>query len=61
MPATTIIGRFHERVRTHPEKVALRYKDRGAGSAGPQNGGAGSADRGAIPGMTSPGGSMATR
>ena len=21
------IGRFHERVRTHPEKVALRYKD----------------------------------
>ncbi|MGH2827217.1 MAG: AMP-dependent synthetase/ligase [Actinomycetota bacterium] len=26
MPATTIIGRFHERVRTHPEKVALRYK-----------------------------------
>ena len=27
MPATTIIGRFHERVRTHPEKVALRYKE----------------------------------
>lgn len=26
MPATTIIGRFHERVRTHPEKVALRHK-----------------------------------
>jgi long-chain acyl-CoA synthetase len=32
MPATTIIGRFHERVRTHPEKVALRYKDQGAGA-----------------------------
>ena len=30
MPATTIIGRFHERVRTHPEKVALRYKGDGA-------------------------------
>ena len=30
MPATTIIGRFHERVRTHPEKVALRYKDGGS-------------------------------
>ena len=29
MPATTIIGRFHERVRTHPEKVALRYKEGG--------------------------------
>ncbi|MGH2751776.1 MAG: AMP-dependent synthetase/ligase [Actinomycetota bacterium] len=29
MPATTIIGRFHERVRTHPEKVALRYKKEG--------------------------------
>ena len=44
MPATTIIERFHERVRTHPEKVALRYKERGAGSAGPQDkGGAGSA------------------
>ncbi|HZK52433.1 MAG TPA: long-chain fatty acid--CoA ligase, partial [Actinomycetota bacterium] len=40
MPATTIIGRFHERVRTHPEKVALRYKEGGAGSAGPQDGGA---------------------
>ncbi len=39
MPATTIIGRFHERVRTHPEKVALRYKDgRGVGSARPQEG-----------------------
>jgi long-chain acyl-CoA synthetase len=38
MPATTIIARFHERVRTHPEKVALRYKDAGAGSAGPQDG-----------------------
>jgi long-chain acyl-CoA synthetase len=30
MPATTIIARFHERVRTHPEKVALRYKDDGS-------------------------------
>ncbi|MDQ3771294.1 MAG: long-chain fatty acid--CoA ligase [Actinomycetota bacterium] len=30
MPATTIIGRFHERVRTHPEKVALRYKEGGS-------------------------------
>jgi long-chain acyl-CoA synthetase len=30
MPATTIIGRFHERVRTHPEKVALRFKRDGA-------------------------------
>lgn len=30
MPATTIIGRFHERVRTHPEKVALRYKEDGS-------------------------------
>ena len=30
MPATTIIGRFHERVRTHPEKVALRYKQVGS-------------------------------
>jgi long-chain acyl-CoA synthetase len=39
MPATTIIARFHERVRTHPERVALRYKDAGAGSAGPQGGG----------------------
>jgi long-chain acyl-CoA synthetase len=39
MPATTIIERFHERVRTHPEKVALRYKERGAGSAGPHDGG----------------------
>ena len=40
MPATTIIARFHERVRTHPEKVALRYKqgnEGGAGSAGPQD------------------------
>ncbi len=37
MPATTIIARFHERVRTHPEKVALRYKDLGASSAGSQD------------------------
>ncbi|MGH2699474.1 MAG: AMP-dependent synthetase/ligase [Actinomycetota bacterium] len=30
MPATTIIERFHEWVRTHPEKVALRYKKDGS-------------------------------
>ncbi len=29
MPAETIIGRFNERVRSHPDKVALRYKDAG--------------------------------
>ncbi|CAN5668728.1 AMP-dependent synthetase/ligase [soil metagenome] len=40
MPATTIIERFHERVRTHPEKVALRSKKdgRGVGPARPQDG-----------------------
>ena len=29
MPSQTIIERFHERVRTHPDKVALRYKSSG--------------------------------
>ena len=29
MPAETIIGRFNERVRNQPDKVALRYKDAG--------------------------------
>ena len=29
MPAQTIIDRFHERVRQHPDKVALRYKSGG--------------------------------
>ncbi|HWC14753.1 MAG TPA: long-chain fatty acid--CoA ligase [Actinomycetota bacterium] len=29
MAATTIIERFHERVRNHPDKVAFRYKDSG--------------------------------
>ncbi|MGI8774713.1 MAG: AMP-dependent synthetase/ligase [Actinomycetota bacterium] len=30
MPAQTIIDRFHERVRSHPDKVALRYKSGGS-------------------------------
>ena len=30
MPASTIITRFHERARTHPERVALRYKADGS-------------------------------
>ena len=29
MPAQTIIDRFHERVRSHPDKLALRYKSGG--------------------------------
>ena len=29
MPSQTIIERFHERVQTHPDKVALRYKSNG--------------------------------